>query len=153
MKSVNSTQYNLPYTICISSRNPLPKNFRSITCTCLWFIFHYHVSQPSTSFKLAIDTLVRCTINASFTTSSCREVRFRDEHGFGFGLFRTGCRLFCRIWIGLGFEILPSTGFGFEFGFTDFFDNFANMLENVEMTHEPNSSFECYTVIIHFFRL
>ena len=55
---------------------------------------------------------------------------------------------FCQIWIGLGFEILASTGFGF----TDFFDNFANMLENVEMTHEPNSSFECYAVIIHFFR-
>ena len=34
-----------------------------------------------------------------------------------------------------------------------FFDNFANMLENVEMTHEPNSSFECYAVIIHFLRL
>ena len=34
-----------------------------------------------------------------------------------------------------------------------FFDNFANMLENVEMTHRPNSSFECYAVTIHFFRL
>ena len=34
-----------------------------------------------------------------------------------------------------------------------FFDNFANMLENVEMTHEPNSPFECYAVIVHFFRL
>ena len=77
----------------------------------------------------------------------------RDEHGFGFGLFRTGFRRFCRIWIGLGFQILASTGFGFGFGFTDLFDNFANMLENVEMTHEPNSSFDCYAVIIRFFRL
>ena len=56
-----------------------------------------------------------------------------DEHGFGFGLFRTGFTLFCRIWIGLGFEILTSTGFGFGFGFTDFFDNLADMSENVEM--------------------
>ena len=67
----------------------------------------------------------------------------RDEHGFGFGLFRTGFGLFCLIWIGLGFEIFASTGFGFR----DFFDNFANMLENVEMIHGPNSSFECYAVI------
>ena len=77
----------------------------------------------------------------------------RDEHGFGFGHFRTGFWLFCRIWIGLGFEILASTGFGFGFGFTDFFSNFANTLENMEMTHEPHSSFECYAVIIHCFRL
>ena len=74
----------------------------------------------------------------------------RDEHGFGFGLFPTGFRLICRIWIGLGFEILAITGFGF--GFRDFLDNFVNMLENVEMTHEPNSSFRCYAVIIHSFR-
>ena len=75
----------------------------------------------------------------------------RDEHGIVFVFFRTGFRLFCRIWIGLGFEILASTGFGF--GFTDFFDNFANMSETVEMTHERNSSFECYAVITHFFCL
>ena len=36
---------------------------------------------------------------------------------------------------------------------TDFFSNFANTLENVEMTHEPSSSFECYAVITHCFRL
>ena len=88
-----------------------------------------------------------CVANARSCPDGKRFVAGRDEHGFGFGLFRTGFRLFCRIWIGLGFEILASTGFGFGFGFTEFFDNFANMLENVEMTHGPNSSFECYAVI------
>ena len=51
-------------------------------------------------------------------------------------------------------------GLGFEIGkywiwiwIYRFFDNFANMYGNVEMTHEPNSSFEFYAVIIHFFRL
>ena len=81
--------------------------------------------------------------------STSMSLRTREEHGFGFGLFRTGFMLFYRIWIGLGCEILASTGFGF----IDFFDNFGNMLENVEMTHERNKSFEYYAVIIHFFRL
>ena len=75
----------------------------------------------------------------------------RDEHGFGFALFRTGFRLFCRISFGFGFEIFASTGIGFGFGFKEFFDNFANILENVEMTDGPNNSFECYAVIIHLF--
>ena len=80
-----------------------------------------------------INTGVRyCAKSVSQVEQSSRHCR--DEHGFGFALFRAGFWLFHRIWIGLGFEILASTGFGF--GFADFFDNFANMLENVEMTHE-----------------
>ena len=53
---------------------------------------------------------------------------------------------------GFGFEILQVPDLDLQI----FIDNFANMLENVEnkeMTHERNSFFECFAVIIHLSRL
>ena len=41
---------------------------------------------------------------------------------------------------GFGFEIFASTGFGFRHFLTTLL---IYMLENVGMTHGPNSSFEC----------
>ena len=95
------------------------------TCTAEWYLMVR--DQPLLSYGLGWVAEMSMDLDLDF---------FGQDLGF---------------FAGLGFEILASTGFGF--GFTDFFDNFAKMLENVEMTNEPDSSFECFPVIIHFFHL
>ena len=78
-------------------------------------------------------------------------VEHRDEHGFGFGLFRTGFSLFAGF--GLDLDLRSRQEPNLDLDLQIFFHNFAYTLENAEMTHEPNSSFECYAVITHCFRL
>ena len=128
----------------VSLRDGKSYTFRappSAICTHCCVSLHYATDESQgnqLSFRPYVATEVASSIPPSTSDVNgiretlCRLPPPRDEHGFGF--FRTGFRLFCRIWIGLGFEILASTGFGLRF--TDFLDNFANMLENVEITHD-----------------